>query len=760
MARSAHILFILTLLAPLTPAQDAPAGSWKKSLTFRDSIVGRGLFAPRRVRARWGPEKKLLRVGRKWIEPLSGRAVEAPPRDRSEKKGGLAAEMRAALARALSRDEGEIPIRGRRVMSTVPRHAEGNPGILTAEKAGIAVALVDNDLWVFESGKDVRRLTTTGKVKRQIQLSPSGEAVSYIEDFNLFIARTGDGKVLQLSHDGGENLFYGELDWVYQEEIWGRFQFKGAWWSSTGSHLGYVRIDEEGVPAYTVTHFIPHHPKLETLKYPKAGDTNPRISLLVADARATDADHATVSVDLSKYADREFLIVRVGWTPDGKRLLFQVQDREQTWLDLNAADVQTGRMRTLIHEESSSWVNILDGIHWLRDGDFIWESERTGYRHLYRYGSDGTLKGAITSGEWQVTSVDDIDEDRGEIIFHATKDGAVNRNVYVVRLNGTGLRRLTPGEGTHSVSWNADKTLYIDSFTSMSNPGITRLYKRDGTLVRELGRAEAPARAEDYGFSRPELISVKARDGYELDAMLIKPRGFDEKAIYPVWVEGYFGPDAPTVRNAWHGSTWHQFLAQQGIIVFSLNVRSASGRGQKHTATCYQKLGVQELEDIVDAVDWLTSHSWADRDRVGISGYSYGGFMAAYALLNSDRFKLGVAGGGVYDWRNYDTMYTERYMRTPQNNPDGYDRTSCVKTARGLKGHLVIHHGTIDENVHLQNAMQLIYALQTAGKGVPGASFELMLYPNNRHGFQERAAFMHSRRMLWRQIQKHLIVQS
>jgi dipeptidyl-peptidase-4 len=324
-----------------------------------------------------------------------------------------------------------------------------------------------------------------------------------------------------------------------------------------------------------------------------------------------------------------------------------------------------------------------------------------------------------------------------------------------VSLDGGDARRLTPGDGSHVVSWNADGSLYVDTWSSLADPGGGRLYRRDGTKVRELYDLEPPD-GGGFLFSQPELVSIPARDGYALDAMIVKPVPFDPSKAHPVFIDSYFGPDSPSVRNRWNGSTWDQFLAQQGMVVMSLNVRSASGRGHAHTTTAYKQLGVVELRDLCDAVDWLTAKPWADAERVGVSGYSYGGFMAAYALLNSDKFRLGFAGGGVYDWRNYDTMYTERYMRTPQNNPEGYDATSCIKTARGLRGHLVIHHGTIDENVHMQNAIQLVHALQEAGRGEPGSSFELMLYPGNRHGNRGPAA-LHNRRLLWASIQRHLL---
>ncbi len=726
-------------------AQDAP----KRPLEFDElGRVGR-IYSPRAPRASWDPTGTALRIGGKYLDPITGETVKRP------KNPKRAANPTVEAARAAFRDafpKKRLAFSASRRRSTVPRHPEGSPGLLVAKKAPVAALVVDDDVWVWREGTGVTRLTESGKTKRKVKIAPSGRAVSFIEAMDLYVVETESGAVHRLSEDGGENTFYGELDWVLQEEVWGRGQFNANWWAPTGDHLAYLRIDEEGVPTYTVLHWVPTHPKRENLKYPKAGDTNPRMSLHIA-----GVDGKVVAVDLSRYAEFEFLIVRVGWTPDGAECLFQVQNREQTWLELCAADPKTGASRVVVRDESKSWVNILDGIHWLEGGDFIWESERTGFRHLYRYDRSGKLVTTITSGEWQVRSIVDIDEKRGEIVFRGTKDGAVNRNYYVVGIDGKGLRRLTPGDGWHTVRFNEDKSLYIDSFSSVAHPGYRRLYKRDGTLVRELAEASMRPEAAKRGFSQPELVQIPTRDGGSMDAVIVKPLPFDETKAHPVWITSYFGPAAPSVRNRWNGSAWFQFLAQQGVVVMQLNVRSASDAGQKFTALAYQQLGAVELEDLVDAVDWLTGKPWADAERVGLTGYSYGGFMTAYAMLRTEKFRLGFAGGGVYDWRNYDTIYTERYMRTPQNNPKGYDRTSCIKHAKGLKGHLVIHHGTIDENVHMQNALQLVHALQAAGKGGPGESFELMLYPRNRHGFQTGAAAEHNRRYKWRVMRDHLL---
>lgn len=737
------------LVAGLLPAQDAPSARLSHSEVFGRAARA---FTPRMESPhRWAPDGKSLRVrgSNSWIDPLTGEAVEPAAVDQAQPVG---AGMRSAFGKALVSAR---PGTRSRVLSagpprsTLPRTPEPSSGMLTSRDGKVAIAKFEGELWAFEEGKEARRLLANVENLRHLRLAPDGETASFIQEHDLHLVNLKDGETIALSEDGGENLFYGELDWVYQEEVYGRFNFQAAWWAPNGDHLAFLRIDEEGVDTFTVIDHMPTGLKREELKYPKAGTTNPRATLHVA--RASDGKR--VALDLSKYpAADEILIVRVGWTPEGDHVVFQVQNREQTWLDLNWGDPETGKIRTLFREDSEAWVNVKQTEpRWLSDGTFIWESERTGYNHLYHYERSGKLVRAITEGEWQVKGVSHLDEKAGKVWFTATEGGAINVNHYVTGLDGDGFTRLTQGPGTHRITWNTDRTMFLNEVSSFDNPGEQRICKADGTVVRVLTRAPMPAAAARYGMSLPELHSVAARDGYELDATVLKPIPFDEGKTYPVWIETYSGPNAPSVRNRWNGSAWHQFLAQQGIIVLQVNVRSASGRGQKHTATCYQRFGVQELEDIEDTVDWLVKNPWADADRVGITGWSYGGYMAAYALCRSDKFKLGIAGAGVFDWRNYDTIYTERYMRKPQNNEKGYELSSVMPHAEGLNGHLLIIHGTIDDNVHFQNAVQLVYALQKAGK-----DFEFMMYPKTRHGVRDRELFGHWRNLVWKTIQEHL----
>jgi dipeptidyl-peptidase-4 len=389
----------------------------------------------------------------------------------------------------------------------------------------------------------------------------------------------------------------------------------------------------------------------------------------------------------------------------------------------------------------------------LKVGTFLLESERTGYKHLYRCKSDGSLQNAVTQGPWQITNILRIDEEAQAVFFMGTKDGSVGQNAYRADLSGENLLRLTPGRGSHRVTLDAKGNTLLSQVSNLKEPPKQLLVDaRTGELKKVLVTGSMPAAEKTYGLSLPELVRIPCRDGFEIDAAVTKPLPFDEDKTYPVWIETYSGPAAASVRDSFSVEPWFQFLAQQGIIVFQVNVRSAANTGQVHTATCYRQFGVQELRDMDDAVDWLCKNPWADKERVGMTGWSYGGFMTAFALTNSTKYRMGIAGAGVYDWRLYDTIYTERYMATPQNNEEGYRQSSVVESAKNLHGHLLIIHGTMDDNVHLQNAMQLVYALERAGK-----DFELMLYPKSRHGVAEPGLFMHHRKLVWKTIQNHLL---
>jgi dipeptidyl-peptidase-4 len=730
----------LALLAGCQTTGTAAAGS--KRLALEQTVRGREGsvdFLGRLARVRWADDGRHLIVERgrdeertrTWFDPVTWTEVD-PPADAEEDD---AWEPFAAI----------LGIGEERAKEIAAAPAT------TSEDGTVTLRTHEGVLWFHREGEPARRLRERGEADPELaELSPSGDHAAFVRGNDLFVVDTRTGMEQAVTGDGGVNTFNGKLDWVYQEEIYGRGDFKAFWWSPDSSRVAFLRLDESDVHEFTVIdHIEDGHFRVEPeiTKYPKVGDPNPTVRVGVA---SLDAPASVSWMDLSAYEGDEPLVVRVGWTPDSSRLVFMVQDRIQTWLDLVLADPESGAGRVLLRETSDAWVNRPRPPHWLADGSFLWQSDRTGQRHLYRVALEGETT-AVTSGDWGIVRVDEVDEERGLIWFSATRDGAVDANTYRIGLDGTGLVRLTSGEGRHAVSFNADHSLFVDRVSSLTSPTRVTLHDGEGKRLREIDRADLSEVAQ-YATSAWELHEIQARDGFPLDVALLKPVGFDPKKSYPVWLPTYSGPNAPTVRNAWNGSAWYQFLAQNGVIVLQCNVRSASGKGMETTSQCYRRLGIPELSDLEDAVDWLTKKPWADGERVGITGSSYGGFMAAFALTHSDRFAVGIASSGVYDWRMYDTIYTERYMQTPELNPEGYLATSVIEAAADLDGHLVVTHGIMDDNVHLQNAVQLIYALQQAEQ-----DFELMLYPQNRHGIRDPALRWHDRRLQWRTIREHLL---
>ena len=413
-----------------------------------------------------------------------------------------------------------------------------------------------------------------------------------------------------------------------------------------------------------------------------------------------------------------------------------MQDRAQTWLDVCTVGMSGGEPTVLLRDHTEAWISPPGALHFLEDGSFLLSSERSGWKHWYRYSPDGTPTGAVTEGEWEARRLLRVDEEDGWVYFTGAEGSFTGSDLYRAELDGIRLERLTDGDGRHGVSLSPEGSLFVDSWSDPATP--TRV------ALREIGATDAPlARTldtnpvyalEEYDLSAVERVTIEASDGFPLEAYVIKPVDFDPNASYPVWFMTYAGPHAPTVRDTWSGGRVNeQMLASMGYIVFRADPRSASGKGAVSAWTAYQRLGVGELSDIEDAIRWITAHDWADQTRVGISGHSYGGFMTAYALTHSDLFAAGIASAPVTDWRDYDTIYTERYMNTPAENPDGYAESSVVAAAKNLHGRLLLLHGEMDDNVHMQNTMRLARSMQQANK-----AFEMMVYPGSRHGIRGR----------------------
>jgi dipeptidyl aminopeptidase/acylaminoacyl peptidase/murein tripeptide amidase MpaA len=572
-------------------------------------------------------------------------------------------------------------------------------------------------------GSKAVRLTKTPGAKELATFSPDGKFVAFVRENNLYVVDVATQTERALTTDGSALIFNGKADWVYYEEIFNR-HYQAYWWSPDSSRVAFIRYDDTPIHVFTVLDEIPPLQKVESTRFPRAGDPNPLVRLGIASVGG-DPIHW---VDLREYSENSMLLDRAGWMPDGKNAYFYVQDRAQTWLDVCQVSRDGGAPTRLLRDTTKAWVDDPGPLTFLKDGSFLIFSERTGYKHLYHYASDGKLLGAVTSGEWENRGLQRVDEEKGWIYFTGTRDGWLGANLYRVKLDGKDIARLTKSGGDHHVSVSPKDDLFIDSFGDHKTPTRVQLVRMDGTVARTLD-SNSPRSPGDKG-GRFELVQIPTPDGFMLEGTVLKPPNFDPKKRYPVWFMTYGGPHAPSISDSWNpGRSREEALAQMGFIVFHADPRSASGKGAISTWTAYKKLGVPELADIETAIRWMNSHSYVDATRVGMSGHSYGGFMTSFALTHSKLFAAGIAGAPVTDWRNYDSIYTERYMNTPQENPEGYNATSVVKAAGNVSGKLLVLHGMMDDNVHLQNTAQLIDALQRANK-----DFEVMFYPRARHG--------------------------
>jgi dipeptidyl-peptidase-4 len=607
-----------------------------------------------------------------------------------------------------------------------------------------------NDLFYYELGSDrAIRLTSNPEPEVGESFSPDGRMIGFVRENNLYVEDLGmQRRERALTRDGSAKILNGRLDWVYQEELYGRGNFGAYWWSPDSTSIAFLRFDEAPVPEFTVVDHIPYHQNIEITPYPKAGDPNPHVKLGVVSASGGEIRW----IDTFKYQPADLLISRVAWSPDSSKVVFQAQNREQTFLDVNFADARDGKSTNIIHETSKAWVAINENPIWLKDGSFIWASERNGWEHLYHYSADGKLRRQITDGKWEVRSIEGVDEANGFIYFTSTQHSHIAPHGYRIKLDGSGLARLTATEGSHRIHLSPANNYFIDVWSDLNTPSQVRLHDASGKLVRVVAENKVDA-LKQYKLGVPELLQVKTRDGFVMEAMMIKPPDFVATKKYPVMSFTYSGPHAPMVRNTWGSTTymWHQMLAQKGYIIWICDNRTASGKGLESTWPVYKNFGELELRDLEDGVTWLKSQPYIDGSRIGIWGWSYGGFMTSYALTHSQSFKIGIAGGSVTDWRDYDSIYTERYMQTPQNNPEGYRKSSPVHAAKNLHGKLLLIHGAIDDNVHMQNTLQFVYELQKAGK-----QFELMLYPKSRHGVTDPLLLKHMRQMMTDFILKNL----
>jgi dipeptidyl-peptidase-4 len=561
------------------------------------------------------------------------------------------------------------------------------------------------------------------------KISPDGQYVSFVRNHNLWLVSVADGKERAFTEGGTEAVRKGELDWVYPEELEITTAY---WWAPDSSAIAYLQMDERKVTQYPLVDFSSPAGEDEEERYPPAGGGNPIVRVFVApvgggEARAMDTGENT-----------DIYIARVNWLTDAKHLAIQRLNRKQTVLDLLIADTANGQTRTVLNETDQYWINVSNDLRFLKDGKrFLWSSERSGYRHLYLYDLEGKELAQLTKGEWEVSAVDAVDEAKGLVYFTGTAKSPLERHLYRVSFDGSAISRITIHNGTHRVNMAPDCAAFVDTYSDVTTPPRQDVARADGSLLRVMNENKVPELA-DYHLSAPQFLTVKAHDGTPLNAVMIKPPDFDASKKYPVLVYTYGGPHAQVVLNAWGGNTalWHQLMGQKGYVIFSLDNRGSAGRGHVFEEPIHYRLGAQELSDQLDGVTYLKSLPYVDAGRIGIWGWSYGGHMTLHAMFEAGMdFKAGFAGGPVTDWHFYDSIYTERYLGLLPEKEKEYRSSSPIDRAVGLKGKLLIAHGTGDDNVHFANTLSLINELIEQGKYV-----EVMPFPGRGHGVSDPAA--------------------
>ena len=563
-----------------------------------------------------------------------------------------------------------------------------------------------------------------GKVQ-QARFSPDGKKVAFVYQRNLYVKDLAENTVKQVTEDGSEHIINGLTDWVYEEE----FGFVRAFdWSADSGSIAFMRFDETEVPEFSMDIYgqdLYQYPY--TFKYPKAGEKNAKISLHHYQLTTGNLEEIVLGDEVPYY------VPRMQFAPQNNRLIVQTMNRLQNNLKLWEVDTATNSAKILLQETSDTYVDIHDNLRFLAKGDFIWSSERSGYNHLYHYNSDGSLKRQITKGPWEVTRFFGVNAKTNELYYASVEKSSIERVVYSIGLNGKKKRMLSPNKGTNGVAFSADYRYYIHTYEDAVTPRIYTLREtKTAKVVREIEDNKALVeKLADYQLVKKEFSTLKI-NGEELNMYLLKPHDFDPTKEYPLLMFQYSGPGSQSVANRWNGQRdyWHQLLVQKGYLVACVDGRGTGFKGADFKKMTYKELTKYETEDQIAAAKALGALSYIDAARIGIWGWSYGGHMSTNCILKgNDVFAMAIAVAPVTNWRFYDTIYTERFMRTPQENPTGYDDNSPLNYAHLLKGKYLLIHGSGDDNVHVQNTMRMVEALVQANK-----QFEWMIYPDKNHG--------------------------
>lgn len=591
-----------------------------------------------------------------------------------------------------------------------------------------------SDLWLYDlASRRMIRLTQSPGRDQDATFSPAGGWVAYVENNDLYALNLADHSVHRLTTDGSKTILNGALDWVYKEELAFRATGRAYEWSPDGTRIAYLRLDDGPVPQYPITHYLSTHVTLSEERFPQAGDPNPVPSFHAVQVTGGKLQSWTFPLP----ASTEYIGPSFSWSQDSQTVALLTLNRHQDREEVHAWQPSAGRDRVLVRESDPYWINSLSPPYFLKDGSCLWLSERDGWLHLYLYDGQGKLVKKLTSGKWMIDHPEfsdvpmfQVDEPGGWVYFTSTDPDPRQRQIDRVRIEGGSFQRLTKLAGSHSLNLSPDGRFLLDTYSNISTPPEVRLLSSQGAFLATVNKPQN--HLSEYALGKTAFVTLKARDGSALYARLLKPADFNPAKKYPVIVYVYGGPHAQMVRDRW-GTTslLDQLFAQHGFLVWTLDNHGSWGRGHAWESVIFKHLGRHELQDQLAGIQYLKSLPYVDPNRIGIRGWSYGGFMTLYALTHAPKvFKCGAAGGPVTDWKFYDTIYTERYMRTPQENPQGYLDSSLLESAYRLRGKVLLIHGAVDDNVHMQNTMNFIQALVEARR-----PFQLYIQPGQKHGF-------------------------
>lgn len=584
-------------------------------------------------------------------------------------------------------------------------------------------SISDFYIWNFE--KSDLRILNQSKKQRLAEFSPDGKMVAFVQDNNLYIKNLINNDLKQITNDGLYNsIIYGTTDWVYEEEFG---ITKGFYWSKDGKYLSYYRFDESKVKEFSMTTWGDLYPQEYKYKYPKAGEDNSVVTVFTYNTLTNKSMQMQTGDNPDQY------IPRLKWSEIQGKLAILRMNRLQNKLEILLADAETGKTQTIFQEENKYYISINEDLIFLQDKThFLLTSERDGYNHIYLFDLNGKMVKQLTKGKWDIDEIKGIDEKNKRIFYRSSERGPENRDLAYVDFKGK-MTRISTQSGTHDANFSKSFSYYISTYSDANTPMQYTIYQWNGKLIKILeDNKKLQEKAKEYGFVKKEFSKFTSAEGIELHYWIMKPANFDSTKKYPVLMYVYGGPGAQTVNNSWERAdfSWYQMLTQKGYIVVSVENRGTGARGEAFKKATYMQLGKLETEDQISGAEFLGNLSYVDKDRIGIFGWSYGGYMSALCMTKGNAFfKAGIAVAPVSNWRYYDNIYTERYMRKPQDNASGYDDNSPINHVNKLKGKFLLVHGSGDDNVHVQNSMDLITALVNANK-----QFDLMIYPNKNHG--------------------------